>query len=188
MLADWVHRLRSLFRRDAVERELDGELRFHFEQLVERHVRQGLDREDAIRRARLQFGGFDQIKEAHREARGVSMLTDLGRDVRYALRQFRRSPGFAALAVVCLGLGIGVNTSIFGVMSAVLFRPMPVFDPDRLVAVTRGEQTDWSFAVHRDFEQRSRLLSGLTASLAVESDVEIDGESEFAASEIVPAN
>src|SRR5688572_19515568 len=106
MLSDWAFRLRSLFKSTAVEHEheLDEELRFHFEHLVESHVRRGLARDEAVRRARLEFGGLDQIKEEHRDARGISLLDNLGRDARYAARQLRRSPGFASLAVLCLGL------------------------------------------------------------------------------------
>ena len=101
-------------------------------------MRQGCTRDEAVRRARLEFGGLDQIKEEHRDARGIGVVNDLGRDVRYAFRQFRRAPGFAVLAVLCLGLGIGVNTSIFGVINSVLLRPLPVAEPDRLVLVGRG--------------------------------------------------
>ena len=75
-------RLRSLLRRDAVERDLDDEMRFHIESLVESHVRRGLPRDEALRRARLEFGGLDQIKEEHRDARGTRQIGDLGRDVR----------------------------------------------------------------------------------------------------------
>ncbi len=188
MLIDWVLRLRSLFRRAAVEHELDDELGFHFEHLVESHMRRGLARDEAVRLARLEFGGLDQIKEAHRDARGIGVVNDLGRDVGYAFRQFRRAPGFAVLAVLCLGLGIGVNTAIFGVMTSVLLRPMPVVDPQRLIAISRGESTAWSYPTYRDLQGRSRALFGLTASLPVESDLEVDGESEFVTSEVVPAN
>jgi predicted permease len=188
MLNDWAHRLRSLFKRRAVEQELDEELRFHIEQYVASRMRQGLARDEAIRLARLEFGGIEQIKEEHRDARGITFVDDLARDVAYALRQLRRSPGFTALAVLCLGLGIGVNTSIFGVLNAVLLRPMPVIDSDRLIRVGRGQSGAFSYPTYRDLQARSRVLSGLAASFPMESDLEVDGESEFVGAEVVSGN
>ncbi len=188
MLNDLFLRLRSLLRRDSVENDLDEELRFHLEQQTDVYVRAGLSRNDAVRRARLELGGFEQIREEHRDARGIGCLSHLGRDLRHGLRQFRRSPGFSVLAVLCLGLAIGVNTSIFGVLNSVLFRPMPVQQPERLVVVSRGEAALFSFPEYRDFRDRSRTLPGLTASAPWESDLEVDGQSAFIAAEAVPGN
>jgi hypothetical protein len=112
------------------------------------------------------------------------MLNDLARDVGYALRQLKRSPGFTALAVLCLGLGIGVNTSIFGVLSSVLLRPMPVAEPDGLIRIGRGQSAALSYPAYRDFQARSRVFSGLTASFPMESDLEVDGQSEFVGAEV----
>jgi len=188
MFGDLILRLRSLLRRAAVEQELDDELRFHLEQQVNSYVRRGLSRGDAIRRARLEFGGLDQIKEAHRDVRGIGVLSHLGRDLRHAFRQFRRARGFTALAVLCLGLAIGVNTSIFGVLNSVLFRPMPVEQADRLIVISRGQAATFSYPTYRDFRDRTRTLSGLTASLPMESDLDIDGDSIFVAAEAVSGN
>jgi predicted permease len=188
MLTDLMLRIRSLVRRRAVERELDDELRFHREQQVESYRRAGMSRDEAVRRATLEFGGLDQIKEAHRDARGIGFLSHIGRDLRHGFRQFRRSPGFSALAVLCLGLAIGVNTSIFGVLNAVLFRPMPVEQPDRLVVVSRAEAATFSYPTYRDFRDRTRTLSGLAASFPSESDLDIDGDSAFIAAEAVSGN
>ena len=154
MLSDWILRLRSLVKRGVVEQELDEELRFHFEQQVALHVSQGLARDEAVRIARLEFGGLDQIKEDHRDARGVRLVEDLGRDLLYAVRQLRRSPGFTLVAVLCLGLGIGVNTAIFGVLNSVLLRPMPVVDPSALITVSRGPNAPFSYPAYRDFPGR----------------------------------
>jgi predicted permease len=188
MLTDLVHRIRSLFRERAVERELDDELRFHLERQIESHLRAGMSRAEAVRRARLEFGGLDQIKEAHRDARGIGFFSHLGRDLRQGLRQFHRSPGFSALAVLCLGLGIGVNTSIFGVLNSALFRPMPVDQPDRLVVVSRGETVTFAYPTYRDYRDRSSALSGLAAAMPYESDIDIDGNSSFIAAEAVSGN
>jgi putative ABC transport system permease protein len=188
VLIDWVLRMRSLFRRGAVERELDEELAFHIEQQITALMRQGVGRDEAIRRARLEFGGLDQIKEEHRDVRGIRLADDLARDVRHALRQISRSPGFALLAVLCLGFGIGVNTTIFGVINSVLLRPMPIAEPERLVTVSRGESDGLSYPSYRDFQARTRLLTGLTAAIAMESDLDVDGESEFVVAEVVAGN
>jgi len=188
MLNDFLLRLRSLFKPDSVEQDLDDELRFHLEQQVDVHMRAGLSRDDAIRRARLELGGLEQIREEHRDARGIGVLSHLGRDLRHGLRQFRRSPGFSALAVLCLGLAIGVNTSIFGILNSVLFRPMPVQQPERLIVISRGGEALFSSPEYRDFRERSRTLVGITASAPWESDLEVDGNSTFAAAEAVSAN
>src|ERR1044071_7063165 len=93
----------------------------------------------------------------------MHLLDDLGNDVRYAFRQIARSPGFAMVAVLCLGLGIGANTAIFSALNSVLFRPLSVADPERLLMLRRGASASFSLPDFQDLQARARLLSGLTA-------------------------
>src|SRR6202008_937722 len=106
----------------------------------------------------------------------------------YAVRQMTRAPGFAVVAVLCLGLGIGANTSIFSALNSVLFRPLSVADPGRLLMLSRGTGANFSYPDFQDLQTRARLLSGLAASFPMESDLEVDGLSEFVAAEVVSAN
>jgi predicted permease len=135
MLTDLWIRLRSLFRRNAVEDELDAELRFHFDQHVEKLVHSGLPRAEARRRARLEFGGLDQVKEECRDARGTYFVETLAQDVRSAIRGLRRHPGFALAVILTAAMGIGATTAVFSVVDRILFRSLPYAHEDRLVSV-----------------------------------------------------
>lgn len=126
------HRLRALLRRNAVEQELDEELALHLEMEKEANIRRGMSPEAARRQAVLTLGGVEQTKESVRNARGVRPIEDLVRDVRFAFRSFARTPGFTIAAVLVLALGIGATTAIFSAVRAVVLRPLPFAEPERL--------------------------------------------------------
>src|SRR5579859_7504265 len=138
MFNDLLFRLRSLFRRETVESEADAELHFHFDQQVEKYLKSGLTREDAIRRARIEFGGHEQLKEEIRDARGVNLFETLFQDIRYGLRILGRTPVITSVALFSLALGIGANTAIFSLIDTVMLRLLPVQKPEELVQLFRA--------------------------------------------------
>ena len=162
-------RLRSftsgLLRRDRVEDGMAQELRFHLEAYADDLVADGVSPAEAMRRARLEFGGVERVKEECRQARGLRFVDELRQDVRYAIRSMRKAPGFTAAAVISIALGIGANTAIFTLMDAVLLRAMPVKDPQQLyfLAHDPGEKVNTS-ANYPMFERYRNIdaFSGVT--------------------------
>jgi predicted permease len=153
MLSDFMFRVRALFRRDAVEAEMNDELRFHLDQEASKYEKSGLAREEALRRARLHLGGVEQMKEKCRQARGVSFIETAVQDLVYGLRQLQRSPGFTVAAVCALGLGIGINTAIFTAYKTMVARPLEARYSWEMVnlSLTRQPGTP-SFFSYPDFQ------------------------------------
>ncbi len=126
-------RLRAFFRTSDLDRDLDDELASHVTLLAADHIRRGMTPDQAERAARLELGGLTQLREAHREARGVPFIDNLLQDLRYTFRTLRRDAGFTTFAILIVGLGIGASSTIFSVVNALLIRPLPFSDPGRLV-------------------------------------------------------
>jgi len=133
MFTDLVYRLRTVFRKKSVERELEDELQFHLEQQAAKFSRAGASADAAKRMARMSLQGPEQIKEHCRDARGTVLWDTTVQDLRYAARQLRSAPGFAVVVIAVLALGIGANTAIFSLLDAVVLRALPVRDPQQLV-------------------------------------------------------
>lgn len=126
-------RLRSLFRKESVERELSDELRFHIDQQAAQHQAAGMTMRDARGAALAEIGGIEQVKEECRDARRVNLISDFVQDVKYGLRMLGKSWAFTTVAVLTLALGIGPNTAIFGLIDAVVLRSLPVENPSQLM-------------------------------------------------------
>jgi putative ABC transport system permease protein len=131
----WLQRLAALAQRRRLDDELDVEIRDHLAMAAAEYEHQGLSPAEARRAALRSFGGVDQTKERHRDDRGFRWLDDLVRDLTFGCRTLRRSPGFATVAVLTLGIAIGANTAVFSVVEGVLLEPLPYHAPDRLVAL-----------------------------------------------------
>ena len=161
----WWRRLRL---RDRADDELDAELRDHVERQVADYVRAGLSAREARRRARLEFGGLDQVKELCRDARGMRWIEDVSRDLRYAFRRLARDRSLVVLAVTTLGLGIGLNVTVFAMVHAIFVRGLPYAHPERLVNVwssndpsSRSQRV--SLPDFEDYRRAATSLSGLAA-------------------------
>lgn len=132
-IREGLQRVRSFFRKDAMDRELDEEMASHIEMAVEENLKKGMGEEEARRQALVRFGGEQQAKETHREARGLPWVDMVLQDLRYTFRSLRRDRGFAFIAIVILALGIGANIAVFSVVNTLVLRPLPFPHAEQLV-------------------------------------------------------
>ena len=156
----------NLLRRKGVEHDLDAELHAYIDLLAADYERSGVPPDEARRRALVETGGIEQVKEAARDAWVGNAFATLSRELRYALRTLRRSPGFLTIAVGTLAIGIGGATAVFTIIKASLLRPLPaVAEPHRLVTVERVEPrasiAEFSYPDYRDLRARTTTLTGL---------------------------
>jgi putative ABC transport system permease protein len=151
-----VLRIREVFAKGRLDAELDEELQAHLEMLAEQNMERGMSGEEARRAAKIALGGTEQIKEAVRDQRGMPLLESLVANVRFGLRILRKNPGFGAVVVLTLALGIGANTAIFTVAYAALLAPLPYPQPGQLVNIRSELQGHPNFVSSGDFKEWKR--------------------------------
>ena len=167
-----VNRVRSVFRRELLDGELNDEMTSHLEMAVEENKRSGLTPEEARRQALIRFGGVQQAREQQREARGLPWLDVLMQDLRFTFRTLRRDKGFAFVAILILALGIGANVAVFSVVNTILLRPLPFSDAHQLAWIAPPPQkcgfscATYSADAYEEFVRESKPYQGVTGYFA----------------------
>ena len=159
----WLLRLGGLFELRRTQQIFADEIESHLQLHIYDHVRLGMTPMEARRKAILRLGGVEMTKQSYRERSTVPVIDDLFQDLRFALRQLRRAPGFTVTAVLMLALGIGASVAIFTFVDAALLKPLPYRDPNRLVAVTESvklfPRADLSYPDYLDWKKMNTVFS-----------------------------
>ncbi len=169
-LAKLRMRLRAIRRGEEVHGEIAEEWQFHIDLRTEENIRRGMTPEEARRSAEQHFGNAGYIKDASWDVRGGGIMETLWQDVRFGIRQLRRSRGFTFVALLSLGLGIGGNAVIFSLISTILLRPLPIRHPEQVFAIHQGKEKDPSYSQsmsylnYKDIRDRNAVLSGMAVS------------------------
>jgi predicted permease len=185
--------LRTLLLGSKLDQDLDDEIASHLDFAARENELRGLSPEQARAEALRQFGGVQRIKEQYRDRRGFPVLESILYDLRYALRTFRRNPGFTLLVLLTLTLGIGANTAIFSLIDVVMLRPLPVQDPARLVQLARtgpwGTISSFSYSDFQRFKNDNQVLSDTLASSTIgRIEASFDGQIDGVRAELVSEN
>ena len=166
-LRGWLSRLDEIFGRERRERELAAEMESHLQMHIEDNLRAGMNPAEARREALMKLGGMEQTKENYRDRRGLPFLETLFQNLRFAFRSLRKNPGFTAIAVLTLALGMGATTTIFSVVNSVLLRPLTYQNHDRLLRVEESHPdapgSSFTFATYMDLEREAKTVENVSA-------------------------
>lgn len=173
-------RIANLFRRSRLDREIDEELQAHIEMRIEDNVARGMSPKDARREALLRFGNQTAMRERVTDADANLRVENLIRDVRYAARQLRYSPGFALTAILTLAIGIGANVVVFGMLNALVLRPLDVKDADRLVEIVQKQQgyDSQSYPDYLDLKTRNSTFADMATYRIMPGGLNVDGSAQ----------
>jgi predicted permease len=172
-LREAYQKVLSFLRKKELDEDLDAELASHIDLATEENLRRGMPAEEARRKARIEMGGFEQVKEVQRDARSLPAMESIMQDLRYAIRTLRRDAGFAMFAIFIIGLGIGASSTVFSVLDTLLLKPLPFRDPGNLVWIANrtkmdGDLSGATLQVGRmlDFRQRNKSFSDVAGYFA----------------------
>jgi predicted permease len=193
MLKILLARLRSLRHGDRVHDEISEEMRFHVDMRAEEYVARGMAPDQARLEAEERFGQLLQMREQGYDVRGGGWAESFAQDLRYGVRMLRKNPGFSAVAVATLALGIGSTTAMFSLVNAVLLRPLPVSHPEELTALYSDHRDaegvgDWSYPQYRELRDRAGIFTGVAAQSGLDLSVTIADRAELLWANIVSEN
>jgi hypothetical protein len=190
----FASRLLGIFKKRKLDGDLDQELCAHLDALAEENMRRGMNEQEARHAARREFGGIEQTKESYRDQRGLPFFETLAQDLRYASRMLVKNPGFTAVTILTLALGIGANTGLFSLVNSVLLGNLPVPKPQELVVIkytdvrSQEREEDFSYPMYLAIRDKNTVFANVLTRSGVSFNASYGGQSERAVGEMVSGN